>query len=397
MRRAGASENNDADLGPVSSLRASQHFRTLDGWRAVAILIVMLHHGADSIKRSAGGGLVGKLAGEFYDHGRWGVNVFFGISGFLICSRLLSERHRYGRIGLGGFYIRRASRILPSLLMFLLIVGLLGARGILDIDFNQWLSALGFCANYFTGRQTWYLGHFWSLAVEEHFYLLWPAILASSSIQSALRIGVGLALVVGAWRWVDQVFQIFPEPPPMARTDTLLDGLMWGCVFAILYDDSVWRAKLQAWTHGWRLLGCLLALGALAAIPIAVSKAVGFLPAPGYFKVWASAPLSFATPLLLVATVSNSSSWLARVLERAPLPWLGRLSYSLYLWQQLFLVWNKWRSPRLAVAQAFPLNFALAIACAAASYYLLERPLVAFGARLSQSLRERRESVLQGQ
>src|SRR6185369_12963633 len=296
MGRPSAAEDNGADLGPVSSLRASQHFPTLDGWRAVAILIVMLHHAADSIRRSLGEGVVGKLAAEFYDHGRWGVNVFFGISGFLICSRLLSERRRYGRINLGGFYIRRASRILPPLLAFLIVVGLLGLRGVVDIDFNHWLSALGFCANYFTGRQTWYLGHFWSLAIEEHFYLLWPAILASFSIHSALRVGVGLALVVGAWRWFDQVFQIFPEPPPMARTDTQLDGLMWGCVFAILHDNWAWRAKLKTLTHGFRLVACLLAVGALAEVPIAVSKAVGFLPAPGYFKVWASGPLAFVTP-----------------------------------------------------------------------------------------------------
>jgi len=378
-----------SDGEPPSSAIDSQqadHLPTLDGWRAVAILSVMMHHGADSIRKQFGGWL-GVIASEFYDHGRWGVNVFFGISGFLICSRLLGERRKYGDISLGGFYIRRASRILPPLLAFLAVVGVLGLAGIIPINVDHWLSALGFFADYYPGPQTWYVGHFWSLAIEEHFYLFWPLIVASFGVRRSLRIGIGLALIVGIWRSCDLVFEVFPNPPPITRTDTQLDGLMWGCVFAILYSQPNWRAKLKSLTAGWQLAACLSLVAGVVGALILGSKAVGYLPRAGYFKVWASAPLAFVTPLLLVSTVLKPRGWLGRVLEFPPLQWVGRLSYSLYLWQQLFLVWNKWRAPAMSPMQNFPLNFALSLVCAIASYYLLERPVVAYGARLSRSVR----------
>jgi peptidoglycan/LPS O-acetylase OafA/YrhL len=364
---------------------STEHFPTLDGWRAVAILVVMVHHASTSIRHVfPDSRVVGWIADQFHNHGRYGVNVFFGISGFLICSRLLSELRKRGRISLLGFYTRRAFRILPPLFFCLGVLGILGLARIVPIRLSEWLSALGFCANYHFSDHTWYLGHFWSLAVEEHFYLFWPGVLALLGVKRAFRVGLVLACLVAAWRFADSFFLQLPETA--SRTDTQLDGLMWGCVAAILYEQPSRRAFFKSATRGWRQVGWgVLTVCTLSLVYLLVKSAFPALP-QGSVKILVSPLVALLIPCLLVATVLNPRDWAGTILNLPPLQWIGRLSYSLYLWQQLFLVNDFWRSPRMIPLQSFPLNFVASIACAAASYYFLEKPLVALGGRISRSL-----------
>lgn len=366
-----------------SSFRPAGHFPTLDGWRAIAILTVMVHHAADSIKEAFPASRVANwVATFFHNQGRYGVNVFFGLSGFLICSRLLFELRKHGKINLRAFYTRRGFRILPPLILFLGIVGILGAVGIVPIRLGQWLAALAFCANYYFGPRTWYLGHFWSLAVEEHFYLLWPGVLVLLGVKRALRFGIVLAILVGAWRVCDLLAVKLPDG--IFRTDTQLDGLMWGCVAAIVYEQQVWRLRIQKVTSGWRLSVCLFAGALVIGLSYWVAKTTFALPS-GHFKTIFSPFVAFLVPFLLVATVLNPHDWIGVLLEFAPLQWVGRLSYSLYLWQQLFFAVDFWRSPSMAPLQSFPLNFVMAFLCAAVSYYFVEKRLVAVGSKISRS------------
>jgi peptidoglycan/LPS O-acetylase OafA/YrhL len=141
----------------------------LDAIRAVAVLLVIINHlGLDWI----GPVLV-------FD-GSVGVEMFFVLSGFLITWLLLGEHARHGRIALGAFYQRRAARLLPAFLAYLLVgMGLLALRG-QPIPWGAAVSTLFYTTNYyqaFTGAATHYLSHCWSLAVEEQFYLLWPFLL----------------------------------------------------------------------------------------------------------------------------------------------------------------------------------------------------------------------------
>ena len=110
---------------------------TLDGWRAIAITGVVLEHGGNRVLRWLGHGVGTYL----WDNGGHGVDLFFAISGLLICSRLLDEEKKFGHISLRGFYVRRACRILPPAILYLAVVGVLSLIGILTISKLDWFAA----------------------------------------------------------------------------------------------------------------------------------------------------------------------------------------------------------------------------------------------------------------
>jgi peptidoglycan/LPS O-acetylase OafA/YrhL len=353
--------------------RKGEALPTLDGWRAIAILLVLVGHAMDDIVS-----VVGAL-GATFDPGAvryigiHGVLVFFGLSGFLITHRLLIEEQRHGQISLWAFYVRRTFRIMPATLFFLTAVGLLALAGLLDISVDRWLSSLLFAANYTTAEYSWYLGHFWSLAVEEHFYLVWPAMfLWLGVVRRRLAWAIGMALAVAVWRAIDFKFQLTGTSAAMfmGRTDIRVDHILWGVVVALAYADPIWRPRLHAWLANSRVTALLLlALAGLLFV---------------YHVDW---KLKFAllsiegilVPLAIMSTTLNHSCRIARLLELPLLRLIGRLSFSIYLWQQLFLVWSEARVPALAPWQALPLNLVALAACAAISFWMIEEPAIALG------------------
>ncbi len=201
---------------------------TLDGWRAVAILAVLCCH-------------AGWPTAAIAPYGAMGVSIFFALSGFLITRRLMDE----GRIDLASFYRRRAFRILPPIIAYLAVLWMLGFRG-------QLLASLLFVRNYITptAPQAWYTGHFWSLAIEEHFYLLWPASLYVAGFRRARWIAPALALMVAGWRAADLHYNWIGRLDPalrgsLARTDYRLGTLLFGCAIALVWDDPRVRALFE--------------------------------------------------------------------------------------------------------------------------------------------------------
>jgi peptidoglycan/LPS O-acetylase OafA/YrhL len=354
----------------------SGYIPTLDGWRGVAILWVMIHHGRGNLFGPTG--LIPSTAlYAFARQGNTGVAIFFGISGFLICSRLLDQRRRTGRIDLADFYIRRSFRILPPYYAYLAVIGVLWAAGILAVGRLPYLSSLFFFRNYIPEQMPleWSTGHLWSLAVEEHFYLLWPALLILSGTTRAARwTALGLALAVMVWREVDGRFHILtswlhlPICDYDRRTDYRLDGLLLGCWMALVLVEPNWRERLTRWlsTGVWLVL-----LAVFAANLAGFLRPVMYQPAT-----------SILIPFLLVGTACRPRALPGRILEWGPLRWIGRLSYSLYLWQQLFLVGSSTARP-LGFLKEFPLDWLACFPCALASYYLIERPAIAWGRRIS--------------
>ncbi len=348
---------------------------TLDGWRAIAIALVLLAHGSESMQLVFNSDWLAHSA-AFKKLGLLGVQVFFGLSGFLITSKLIEEESRRGQVSLRSFYIRRAFRILPASVFFLAVVGLLALTGVLDVSLGRWLSTLLFAANYTQAEHSWYLGHFWSLAVEEHFYFLWPAAFLLLKIsRPRMALVLAMALLVAVWRALDFKFQITGSSPAVfwGRTDIQADGILWGVLMALLYGDAVFKQRLQrlyALPLGWPLL--LSALLLIEALPSGNWKL-------DFALITVKAVL---IPLLILGTVVQSRRLTGRVLESAPLRLLGRLSYSLYLWQQLFLVWSAERVTGLAWVQVFPYNLIAVFVCASLSLLLIENPLIALGHRL---------------
>lgn len=345
----------------TNAASGSGYIPTLDGWRAIAVGLVLLCHVPGP--HSTWKGLAGAL----------GVSIFFGISGYLICARLLEEERRSGKIDLATFYIRRAFRILPPAVAYLALVSVLALAGVFSLSILEVVAAACFFRNYVPGH--WYTSHFWSLAVEEHFYLFYPALLIAVGRKNMKWVAIAISLATAIWRVVDTRMGILTGHMPAgvyaaARTDYRLDAIMLGCLAAILLKElKGGPQRIPRWLP-------------LTAAPIAVVILAGNLF--GLYPL--NALIQAATiVVMLVSTVLTGDSPLGRVLELAPLKWVGRLSYSLYLWQQLFLIGDGEIAPAMKWAQTFPLSLVFVFGVAALSYYQLERPMMKVGHRLGKS------------
>ena len=344
----------------------SGYLPTLDGWRAIAIIAVILNHDIPHYW--------GVLNTEWiYAYGQPGVDVFFAISGVLICSRLLVEEQRTGHISLRSFYIRRAFRILPPALLYLLVIALLSLLGKIFVYRGEWFAALLFYRNYTsllgrvtTAHQAWFTGHFWSLSVEEHFYLLLPAILVFWKGRMRVAILSGLALAVMAnrayqlghrqWDWIS------------FHTDVRLDALLIPAVLAILLQNERHKGWIAKFTRFWPVLAVLVCF---------------IINGDQTNKFWYMTSLVFLFPCLVIGSMLHPETIFGRILESAPLRYIGRLSYSLYLWQMLFYTGRMYRENPLGALERWPLNLICTVACALASYYLIERPAIRLGHRFT--------------
>ena len=369
--------SDSADISPPRYSRAEGgYLPTLDGWRAVAIVLVLMCHGGLYYFSPHGPHPSGRLQ-TYASRGWIGVDIFFAISGFLICTRLLREQQKTGAISLRSFYLRRAFRILPPYLLYLAVISLLAAFGWIIVQKQEIVASLLFVRNYLPAVKTkdigWFTGHFWSLAVEEHFYLLWPTLLLALKPRRANMAAIGLIIAITIWRTIDLHFALFfPNAGHIFdhRTDTRLDSLLWGCVFAIAFVSEAGRQWLKKWINPFAWFITVFALIVLTKYANAVADALR--------------PPLFAA--IVAATVVHPQWLVGRILEDPRLRWIGRISYSLYIWQQLFLVGDLIPRPLpFGHWQEVPLSFVLILLCATASYYLVERPLLGLGHRLTRA------------
>jgi peptidoglycan/LPS O-acetylase OafA/YrhL len=203
---------------------------TLDGWRAVAIGIVLLTH--DRIYS------LGTFSTQAIHsgHGPGGVELFFSISGLLIGSRLLEEERLNGTISLKNFYLRRCFRIQPAAWVYLSFIALLMGVGVLVNAFEGIGYSLLMVRNYFPlhfSPRFWYTDHFWSLSVEEHFYLFLPFFL---HIVRRRRVVVLLGLVLLLLGW-NRIVGMYPALQfgweLIFRTDFAVKGLLLSSAVAV--------------------------------------------------------------------------------------------------------------------------------------------------------------------
>jgi peptidoglycan/LPS O-acetylase OafA/YrhL len=350
----------------------------LEGVRGVAILLVVLVH---AYLRPGGGFL--------------GVDVFFVLSGFLITTLLLREQSRRGRISLRGFYRRRALRLVPALVVFLLAYVAVTALAMSTTAGTPWsptslllwpvLESAFYVSNV---AQAWGglfpagISQMWSLATEEQFYLLWPLTLVwlnrrRATPQKLARVLVTVIVLVAADRLLLDLLGV-SRPHLYFAPETSFDTLLVGCLFGVWFVHG--NGPRMLYSRSFRRLLWPVALAA-AALHVHV---LGDWNDPYLYKV--VLPLfSLEVGFLVFVAATDERSLLARGVAIGPLRYLGRISYSLYLWHPLVL-WvvrpalRSWfHNVHLTPTEAV----ALAIACAMLSYNLVELPFLRRKERLA--------------
>lgn len=341
----------------------TKHRPALDGVRALAVAAVVTYH----------------VGAPWLPGGFLGVDLFFVLSGFLITGLLLDEVDRTGRIGLARFFTRRARRLLPALYLLLAAVAgwaffvaspdeVTGLRGAA-------LAALFYVANWFfiaTGESYFAaaqgpspLEHTWSLAIEEQFYLAWPLLLlvlvGRIGWRGLVAAAAGLALASAAL----MAYTYDASDPTVAYfgTFTRVHELLIGSLLAV----AVWRGvTLPA---SWRWTAWLPLVG-IVAMMATVSDVGSF-----YYR-GGSVVFSLLTAWLLLALGAGSAGGgPTRMFTWRPVVWIGLVSYGIYLWHWPLILWL---TPVRTGLDGFALaavRIAVTIAVAAASFYLVERPI----------------------
>jgi len=333
----------------------------LDGLRGVAIALVIVGHLAHF---------------SFGRNGAWaasasvGVSLFFALSGFLITNILLEEIKSSGRIGFRNFYVRRCLRLLPALFAFLVAMTVLKLAGLFSQDAWTSLAASVLYVRNIFGRGDG-TGHLWSLSLEEQFYVTWPLLLFLT-FRRGERITIVILVAVAIWRATAVHFRLVNEATGALyeRPWFRYDAILYGCWIAL-----VLRTRRESWQRAACWFHPLVTLPLLV-----VASAIPSSSPVGPFSLTLQALLAMAVTFSTI--VSAPTSIIYRALASAPARFLGHISYSLYLWQQPFIVV---RTPSWGGLRTFPLNLAAAFALALFSYYVIERPFLALKSRFSAS------------
>ncbi len=379
-------------VGPRKYVSPGRGIAALDGVRAVAVALVLADHG----------GIPG-LSGGFL-----GVDVFFVLSGFLITSLLIDEIGRTGRIGLKDFWIRRARRLLPALIV--MVSAVVAARGLFSAESTLalrdhavatlfWMSNWVFVAeksDYFSeGAPPSPLQHTWSLAVEEQYYVLWPLLLAAvvaglaavayrrgvPLTPRAVRIAVFVIASVGVIlsATAAMVFSSEASQATLNRiyfgTDTRMQALLVGAAAAALLVRD-WRGLAAGGTtlrSQWaRWLARALPIVGLAVLGVAAHAATG---SAAEFRSGLLIVVAVAAILVIAPVTLEQDGPVARLLALPPLVAVGAISYGVYLWHwPIFLVINGERTGTTGW-ELFALRCAATIAVATVVWWAIEQPV----------------------
>ena len=327
---------------------SSNRIPTLDGWRGIAIALVLFDH-----IRFA---MLQPYLKSWPGTGIHGVTIFFVLSGFLITSKLIERP-----IDLKRFYVRRFFRLMPTAwtyLAFILLFNHLVHRHFTSISEVQ--ACVLFYRN-FTGNAGGGLAvHFWSLSVEEQFYIVWPALLLLAGMRRCRWIAIAGMIGCASYRWLFWAY--YDQDLIRNQTQLHADALLVGCLMALLLAEPSLRSAAERWSRVW-------ALPALALLIFRVTCSTGLAP---LYECIAIA--------CLLTTSTFHPNWIfIRPLSFAPLAWLDTVSYSVYVWQEFF-VYLPWDVHLRLILLTIGLPMITLF-----SYYCIERPSMRLGHQLTRN------------
>jgi peptidoglycan/LPS O-acetylase OafA/YrhL len=361
--------NSTMDIKQMNRL----HIPSLDGLRAVSFLLVFAAHA----------GLQWLIPGGF------GVTIFFFLSGYLITTLMRVEEERYGDVSLRRFWLRRALRIAPPFYLVLIIASALSWSHVsgpaftaqaLDVA-NIWAIFHGF-DGFAPGT-----GVCWSLAIEEHFYVLFPLLfLAMRGLSGGRKATILYTVCAAVLAW--RLWLVYGQHASIERTyigtDTRADSILFGCALAVYGNPMLDMSRLKAWQLKWMALP--IALATLLACVLIRSDA---------FRETFRYSLQGVALTVVFTVVVRYPTWRAVAwLNWRPLVFTGALSYSLYLTHQvvLFAVERYLHGPLAAVV-----SLAIAFAVSWWIYELVEKPCARARRRLEDHAPRRRAVRAAGQ
>jgi peptidoglycan/LPS O-acetylase OafA/YrhL len=360
--------------GLVTRVRELGRQPALDGLRGLAVVLVVCSH-----------------FGAPLPSGGIGVDLFFVLSGFLITTLLLTERDRTGTISFSGFYMRRVRRLMPALV--LMLIGFAIAQhyfGLLATSMSLgWavLIPLFFASNWvalFSNANALNaINPTWSLSVEEQFYLLWPLalfVVIRKRVRPLRIVGVLAALCVCLIAFADWLPWRFPQLSIYFNPFDRGAELLFGCIAAFL-----WRYRYVPRFLAWRPMGWL-ALALLAFM--AKHGQIDIHQYFAYFNLapWADIQAEYIGAallgfVLLLSMAENPNGDLATLFKLAPLRYLGKISYGIYLFHLPTISIIRDLMPNHSDKLRAPIAVAIVLAMSTASWYLLEAPIQRWGRR----------------
>jgi peptidoglycan/LPS O-acetylase OafA/YrhL len=360
-------EQATAPLPPQleSGLKESQ-LAGLDGMRAIAALAVVLYHF----------GIPLVSGGE-------GVLIFFVLSGFLITWLLLRENDAYGTVSLRKFYARRSLRIFPAFYCYAAVLfGVLAIRHT-RIIWPQALSALFYVSNYYqalNGDPNTGFSHTWSLSIEEQFYVLWPLTFLLLR-RNYRRMSVVLAgAILAIWLYREALIFIFnvDQGYIYEAFDTRADHLLIGCLLAV-------ALRIRLFPRLWNWISVRSWAAAVIAALLAISSVAESVYGPLYRDSLSFIVNPVLTAIWITQLIALRGATLWRWTSWAWVRYLGRISYSIYLYQQLTVSVPKKLLPQAPVVVQLAATIALTVVVASASHFFVERPFLRLKARFKQT------------
>lgn len=334
----------------------------IDGVRAFSVIAVIMFHGGIPFLR---GGFIG-------------VDIFFVISGFLITSLLIKEKQKTGGINIVNFFTRRVLRLIPALIALLLIFNIFSIFAMeKDIAVNNFVDSfivLFYSADWTRAmglqRPDW-LGHAWSLSIEEQFYIIWPFIFLVllkilKDYHFIALVVLIMALASTACRVIFMMYG-FNYDRIYNGLDSRADALLIGCLCSFILSSK--------WYH-W-ILAKSLVIHVLFYISLMIIIALAILSrwtSPKMFCLGYLTIAICAAVIIIKLTTTAGNSFIEKVLTQHFIVWIGKISYGLYLWH--YPIFNIMRYYEYTKITTFVYGTAITFIFSALSYYFIERPFL---------------------